>query len=194
MTHSEDIILKSKNYRDSFRKITLPFLAEDRYYCHPRIYSPTIGVRIDGSEIKNMDTGHVYKQHDNRSGYKTVTLTYEGKRHQHMVHRLVLESVLYLHNCEFYEVNHIDGNKNNNHISNLEWLTRPENLKHSLDNLLKRKQYGTSNGNTKFTSKDIEDIRELYILGFRINDIVKAYNISYNSTVGIIKGVRRKNG
>jgi DNA-binding NarL/FixJ family response regulator len=53
--------------------------------------------------------------------YKVVSLYKGKKRFQKLVHRLVLE----------HECNHIDGNKLNNHINNLEWCTRSENMKHA---------------------------------------------------------------
>lgn len=41
------------------------------------------------------------------------------------------------------EINHIDGNKDNNHVSNLEWCTRSHNVKHSFDTGLKTPHYLT---------------------------------------------------
>jgi hypothetical protein len=64
------------------------------------------------------------------SGYKIVNLKVDGKQHNHLVHRLVAASfVPNPENKKF--VNHIDGNKLNNEVSNLEWCTRSENMKHA---------------------------------------------------------------
>lgn len=52
-----------------------------------------------------------------------------------LLHRLV--ALTYLGFYEDLEVNHIDGNKVNNHLSNLEWVTRSENLKHAFKLKLK---------------------------------------------------------
>ena len=63
--------------------------------------------------------------------YLKVCLVYEGKKHQAVVHRLVAEH--FLPNPGNYPiVNHIDGNKHNNHVSNLEWVTPVENAQHAL--------------------------------------------------------------
>lgn len=66
-----------------------------------------------------------------KRGYLYVDLyDGEGNRKRKAVHQLVAET--YLNKpSENYEVDHIDGNKCNNHVSNLEWVTRFENLKRS---------------------------------------------------------------
>lgn len=65
-----------------------------------------------------------------KDGYKEVGLYQNRKRHFKRVHRLVAQS--YIPNpCNLSQVNHIDGNKANNHVSNLEWCTLRENIKHS---------------------------------------------------------------
>jgi len=76
-------------------------------------------------------------EYDNGLGYKQVKLTNSitKKRRTFQVHRLV--AITYLTNLkELSDVNHKDGNKSNNHISNLEWTSRHENMKHAFDNKL----------------------------------------------------------
>lgn len=60
------------------------------------------------------------------SGYKDIKLN--GKHN--LIHRLVALAFVNNPNSET-DVNHKDGNKMNNHYSNLEWCSRSENLKHS---------------------------------------------------------------
>lgn len=63
-------------------------------------------------------------------GYKRVSLTSSnGKRKFFMVHRLVLSAFMPIENNMM--VNHIDGNKENNSLENLEWCTCSENMKHA---------------------------------------------------------------
>jgi len=60
----------------------------------------------------------------------------ESKRKNKKVHRLVAESLITNSNNRKY-VNHIDGNKKNNHIENLEWVTKSEDIKHAYKNKLR---------------------------------------------------------
>ena len=65
-----------------------------------------------------------------KTGYKTVSLWKNNKGSSKTIHRLV--ALTYLTNPNnLPEVNHIDGNKLNNHVDNLEWVTRSENMIHA---------------------------------------------------------------
>lgn len=67
-----------------------------------------------------------------RNGYYTVGLMHSKKRTNYYVHRLVAEYFLDApKNQEQNFVNHIDGNKLNNSVENLEWCTRQENAQHA---------------------------------------------------------------
>ena len=88
--------------------------------------------------VRNARTGKILKQKQNY-GYMYVALQIDGKAHQRRVHRLV--ALAFIPNPDNKsEVNHIDGNKANNHISNLEWCTPSENLKHAYKTGLREKQ------------------------------------------------------
>lgn len=66
----------------------------------------------------------------NSDGYFVVSIKQHGKRFTQSIHRLVAE--LYLTKVsDTLQVNHIDGNKQNNKVSNLEWCTASINIKHS---------------------------------------------------------------
>lgn len=90
--------------------------------------------------------GRVYSKHTNnfRKPYKDtkgyLMVDYRNianRRITKKIHRLVAELFITRHS-ENLIVNHIDGNKTNNHVSNLEWVTYKENTQHMLNNNLKK--------------------------------------------------------
>lgn len=75
------------------------------------------------------------KTHLNNKGYVVCQLRdTNGKNHIVLVHRLVAKTFIPNENADKLEVNHKDGNKLNNNITNLEWCTRKENIRHGIKN------------------------------------------------------------
>lgn len=72
------------------------------------------------------------------SGYYHVQLYKNGVASTKLIHILVADAFLPKPEGKT-EINHIDGNKANNAVSNLEWVTHQENLKHAVDTGLKRR-------------------------------------------------------
>lgn len=64
------------------------------------------------------------------SGYPCVNLSSAGKVTLKRVHRIVLETFVCSPPTPEHECNHIDGDRTNNHVDNLEWVTRQENIDH----------------------------------------------------------------
>lgn len=62
-------------------------------------------------------------------GYKQVILVKNGVRKRHLLHRMVAQEFIPNHENK-PQVNHIDENKTNNTVSNLEWVTSKENINH----------------------------------------------------------------
>lgn len=81
-------------------------------------------------EIRNKNTGHVLKpQHDSCGGYSMVNVRHnDGYFHTVRVHVLIAETFLGPRPIG-YDVEHIDTNKKNNRLDNLEYCTRSENVK-----------------------------------------------------------------
>lgn len=96
---------------------------------------------LDGYENYTVSSeGVVYSKNGNKRkttfwhGYERLILCKEGKKKTFYVHRLVA-SVFIPNPDNKPEVNHKDGDRGNNHVSNLEWVTKEENQKHSFAEL-----------------------------------------------------------
>lgn len=82
----------------------------------------------DNGEIYNKVSGHFLKGSIGENGYKYFRLSKNNKKKMFYCHRLVAEA--FLNNDQNLPVvNHIDGNKLNNNVNNLEWVTYSENTK-----------------------------------------------------------------
>ena len=90
----------------------------------------------ENGNIKNKD-GYQKKINVAKNGYCIVDLYKNNIRHTYTVHRLVAQAFLdNPYNLDV--VNHKDGDKTNNCVSNLEWCDYSYNLKHAFDNNLRK--------------------------------------------------------
>ncbi len=95
-----------------------------------KIYSDRYTISIDGSIFSNLRNIDI-KQKPDKNGYISVGLMVaKNSRKWKLVHRLVAEEFI-PNPLGKPQVNHIDGNKSNNHVSNLEWCTSSENELHA---------------------------------------------------------------
>ena len=102
----------------------------------------------------------------------------DGKAKTYLVHRVVAQ--VHLPNPDGKpEVNHKDGNKSNNAVWNLEWVTSQENVNHSVETgLVKR---GSERPNSKLSDSEVIELRELRAMGMNYYDLGKRFNIAYQT-------------
>lgn len=102
--------------------------------------------------------GKLLKPGIDGSGYYHVIFCKNKKRKILKVHRLI--AIHFVPNPDNkLEINHIDGDKSNNHVNNLEWCTRSENMKHAYNNgLNKNTRKAASMNNKKYHSKKVKCI------------------------------------
>lgn len=81
----------------------------------------------------NTDKEKVLVNKVNHRGYEYVCLCKNNQRQYPRIHRLVAENFIE-NRGNLEQVNHIDGNKKNNVVSNLEWCTQTENIHHAMKN------------------------------------------------------------
>lgn len=119
-------------------------------------------------------TPRVLAVNKNNKGYATIRICQNGKRQTKSVHRIYAEA--YIPNPENKPfINHIDGNRMNYSIDNLEWCTQSENILHS---------FTLGRENPKVNSDVIVKIKELMDIGYGCRKIAKELNIS-KSTANI---------
>lgn len=88
-------------------------------------------------------------QTNNGNGYLIVSLSKNKKRKNKYIHRLVAEA--FIPNDKNYKIiNHIDKNKQNNNVNNLEWCTQKYNVLYSIENLKKPKKTTHTNTGEKY--------------------------------------------
>ena len=117
--------------------------------------------------------------------YKMVSLYLNGVTVNKYVHRLVAEQY-----CErpegCNEVDHIDGDKFNNHADNLEWVTRAENMSRAYDgNLIDCR--GTNSALSKTNESDVIEMRRLWDLReMKQGELSEMFNISRTQVSAIV--------
>lgn len=93
-------------------------------------------------------------------GYLIATLSKTNTSTRELMHRLVAKEFL-SNDSNLPQVNHKDGIKTNNNVTNLEWCTASYNVQHSFDNKLQIATCGENNHNSKFTQKEVDFIRHI---------------------------------
>jgi hypothetical protein len=125
------------------------------------------------------------------SGYKMVSLKKDGKQKMFSIHRLL--AIAFIDNPNTYpQVNHKDGNKLNNDLSNLEWCTRSQNIQHMYDSGLKT--YIPLHNKGKFgkdhnRSKSVRCIETGVVYG-SMSEAGRLLNINHSSVSWSIKNKR----
>ena len=136
----------------------------------------------DGKVWSERTQKYLSFQYDKNGYVKVQMRSTDNKSHRYSIHRLVLENFKPVENMENLQVNHIDGNKKNNNLTNLEWTTSEENIRHAIDNNLR----ATINGASKLTPEQVIEIYRRATNGERNIDLGKEFNI-HPDQVGRIK-------
>lgn len=144
------------------------------------------------------DSGNVWSKKSNKmlapiisKGYVKANLYTNRKCKIMAVHRLVALTFIPNPN-NLPEINHKDGDKSNNHVSNLEWCDSKHNKKHAALMGLNVPKKGENHHSSKLTDNQIEEIRNLYVPRVMTTRMLaKKYGISQQQVSGIVLGKRR---
>lgn len=111
------------------------------------------------------------------SHYLNVSLSRNCEWGPYNIHRLVAETFIpNPHNKP--QVNHKDGNKLNNYVSNLEWVTRSENSQHAVRTGLLLPTSGEKHGRSKLTEKQVLEIRKVEPSYSNSKPLAKKFKVS----------------
>lgn len=133
---------------------------------------------------------HVIQQGKFWTGYKKVSINNaSGKRDTLSVHRLVAKA--FVPNPENKpQVNHIDGNKENNNASNLEWVTHGENSRHAVKLGLQKGKPGESHPLSKVTEAEVIEMITDMKNGASNKDLGLKYKLNPNY-ISLIRSKKR---
>jgi len=125
---------------------------------------------------------HIMAPQRSSNGYLQVGLSKGKIVRICRIHRLVAEA--FIDNSEgLPEVNHIDEDKTNNRVDNLEWCTRQYNNSYGT-----KRPIGERNGMAKLTSDDVKEIRKRRARGEMLKTIAEDFGISVNHVCNLAKG------
>lgn len=155
----------------------------EKYNC----YVSNMGYIIRRNGSKSYPT----KRKDN--GYYVIK---DGNGRTKRIHRMVAETFLGEPDLRL-DVNHKDGDKSNNRLDNLEWVTRSENLLHAYSIGIHSKIQGEKNKRSKLTLKEAQEIYDGYETdGYNTNtmELARKYNISPRIIRTIVRGINGSGG
>ena len=146
----------------------------------------------ENGTIKNLKTGHFYKHSVSTNGGYLVVYLPLGKRGKVKcvrVHKAVAET--FIPNPNNYPVvNHIDENKQNPNVNNLEWTTHKENMQAHWSCCNENTPYFN---NRKLTMADVNTIK-LFKPYFSLNSLASMFGVSKVTIANILKGKFYCNG
>lgn len=153
---------------------------------------------IIGVKTKNKyyacENGYIFSEYSNR--YLSFDITKEGYLRvyiagkNYLVHRIIAKC--FIENPDNKpEVNHKDCNKKNNHVENLEWVTRKENNNYSPTylNRVKNIKRGEDNNFSRLTEREVLEIIKLLEYGEDNNYIAEIFNVT-PKTIRNIKNLK----
>lgn len=135
----------------------------------------------DDGMVLSKTTDKIMSTVMNPSGYEQFwTNKTEGQTNRGQsicVHRLVAKAFV-PNSDDKPQINHLDGDKNNNHYSNLEWCTGSENMKHAVVTGLMATRKGPDAPSAKLTANEVREIRSLINTDIQQKAIAEKYGVS----------------
>lgn len=141
---------------------------------------------IDKNGNRRQHQSRVLKPSKTRKGYLKVYPTMKGGKYSPFVHKLVCLAFIGIR-PEGLQVNHIDGNKENNRPENLEYCTQSHNQKHAFRTGLNSNK-GSRCGTAKIDEEKAILIKKMKAEGHKLIQISKITGVSYHIVKDISSG------
>ncbi len=175
-------------------EIWLPVVDWEDAYCISSLGNiksvSRVGINKNG-QSRNI-VGKTRSTYISNRGYLEVGLSRDGVRRTQPIHILVARAFIdkdYI--IKGLVVNHIDGDKTNSRLSNLEITTYSGNIVHAHRSGL-NKNFGNTHYKTKLSDNDVLELRRLYSTGKTTTELADAYNIHWQHARDIINLKRRQ--
>lgn len=154
----------------------------------PLLGDESLGFVSNLGRIKSVK-GNILASTTSKNGYHYIVMEQRtrGIKMTIRIHRAVAFAF-----CEGYQegftVNHIDGNKDNNAASNLEWLSHKNNIRHAYRLGLRKNNHRKP----KIPHEDREKLQKMAAEGVRIKDLSAMYNVNHSSMIAFLRGRQKK--
>lgn len=144
----------------------------------------------DSGRVRNVITGRIRHPTVKTNGYLRIILANNCTRGEAAVHRLVLSAFDRPPSGDLRadQVNHKDGDKTNNRLENLEWVTCRQNHEHAVEMGL-REKIGVGHFRRKLTNDQVREVRMEMARGESIKDIADKYMVSCQTIYVLRRGI-----
>lgn len=154
-------------------------------------YENEIWMPVPGTKYRASNFGRIkgprkiLKEKKTWNGYRTVTVLYGKKPKEKKIHRLVAQA-FFKHYSERLQVNHMDGDKTNNMLNNLEMVTPLENMRHGIATGLIDNR-GENCKTSVLDNGKVLTIRGLFERGASKNSLSKMYGVTRKTIRDIVE-------
>ena len=139
--------------------------------------------------VRFKETQKVIRAHKSSNGYLQIKFRFDGKVRQPLLHRLVLSGFAAQPSEAHCQVNHKNGDKEDNRVENLEWATPSQNIRHRFQVLCKGNLKGEKNGQAKLTDAQVlEILRKVKIEGAKRKEVAEEFGVSLSAVYFICTG------